>query len=397
MKNVSETDMDKNKIISLRMERQYLSRKAGETEYLKLYRDTQPGQNVYWHGFGQPPTLSFRADFDDLAYNGERQYHRQLIKGRFSGGNLGWIIPEDLELFASLYKKPLTEMSAIQRRVLETIEQLGPITIQQIKEETGLLVKEITPALHRLQEAFLVYEDQYDGEWDRGWYRFQEMFPDCNTEKYSCHEALKIVLKRFAFRHVVFDTAMAKSFYRLPEKKIRAAAEELTAEGCFVKVRREMPAWHIQEACAKESKEASAGHTQEACAKGSKRASPEKAEAYMLREDEELLRKYQPSEMHFIYALHRNDFLVKSNEPVLREKFRPLFENLEYDHELLHFLLIDGEFHGACVGHFRNGPYDLNDVICDLPDAAERKAEIIEAIGAVNNGQTPQRFLGQPV
>jgi hypothetical protein len=34
------------------------------------------------------------------------------------------------------------------------------LTIQQIKEDTGLLVKEITPVLHRLQEAFLVYEDQ---------------------------------------------------------------------------------------------------------------------------------------------------------------------------------------------------------------------------------------------
>ena len=40
-----------------------------------------------------------------------------------------------------------------------------------------MLVKEITPVLHRLQEAFLVYEDQYDGEWDRSWYRFEEMFP----------------------------------------------------------------------------------------------------------------------------------------------------------------------------------------------------------------------------
>ena len=50
--------------------------------------------------------------------------------------------------------------------------------MKQLKEESGLLVKEITPALHRLQEAFLIYEDQYDGEWDRGWYRFGEFFSD---------------------------------------------------------------------------------------------------------------------------------------------------------------------------------------------------------------------------
>lgn len=57
------------KIRALRMERQHLLTPASEIEYDALYRDLQPGQNVYWNGFGQPPTLSFRADFDDLAYN----------------------------------------------------------------------------------------------------------------------------------------------------------------------------------------------------------------------------------------------------------------------------------------------------------------------------------------
>ena len=102
--------MDSKKIISLRMERQFLlDKKADEKEYITLYRDTQPGQNMYWHGFGQPPVLSFRADFDDIEYNRQRQLKRRLIKGRFCGGNLGWIMAEDLEIFASLYRKPLTK------------------------------------------------------------------------------------------------------------------------------------------------------------------------------------------------------------------------------------------------------------------------------------------------
>lgn len=165
------------KIRALRMERQHLLTPANETEYDALYHDLQPGQNVYWNGFGQPPTLSFRADFDDLAYNKSRQFRRELIKGRFAGGNLGWILPEDLELFAALYRKPLKNATMTQQMLLERIEMSGPYTIGQLKEESGLLVKEITPALHRLQEAFLIYEDQYDGEWDRGWYRFGEFFP----------------------------------------------------------------------------------------------------------------------------------------------------------------------------------------------------------------------------
>ena len=343
------------KIISLRMERQCFINKADEDEYIKLYRDTQPGQNVYWNGFGQPPTLSFRANFDDIEFNRDRQLKRKLIKGRFSGGNLGWIVPEDVELFIALYRKPLLKPTEIQLRVLELIEREGPLNIRQIKEETSLLVKEITPALHRLQEAFLIYEDQYDGEWDRGWYKFREIFPDVNTEKYTRLEALKTVLQRFSYRLVWFDTAMAKSFYKLPEKEIKLAAGELVAEGVLV----------------------------------------ESDSGYMLKNDAELLANYEPKELDFVYAIHRNDFIYKAHEHVLKEMPKKLTDGLEYDHDPLQYLLIDGEFHGASVGHFRNGPYDLNDIVCDLPDAESRKNEIVDAIRIVNYGKTPSRFMGK--
>lgn len=344
-------------MISLRMERQCLINKADKAEYIKLYRDMQPGQNVYWDGFGDPPSLSFRAGFDDIEFNRDRQLKRRLIKGRFAGGNLGWIEPSDVELFMALYRKPLTKPTPEQQHVLELIETAGPFNIQQIKEETGLLVKQITPILHRLQEAFLVYEDQYDGEWDRGWYRFDEMFPEIKTERYTRPEALKIVLQRFAYRIVWFDIAMAKSFYRLPEKEIKPAVSELVQEGVLV-------------------------------ASGS---------GYMLKSDAELLTSYEPKTMRFVYAIHRNDFLYKAHEHILKEMTTKLTEGLAYDHEPLQYLLIDGEFHGASVGHFRYGPYDLNDIVCDLPNAQDRIDEIIEAIRAVNFGKEPACFMGNPL
>lgn len=346
--------MDKKALTALRMERQFLAQRANEEEYLALYRDLQPGLNVYWNGFGQPPELSFRADFDDKEFNRERQEVRELVKLRLAGGNLGWIVEEDIELFAALYRKPL-KPDANAEQILNLIHQLGPLNIQQIKEETGLLVKAITPALHKLQEAFLLYEDQYDGEWDRSWCRFEEMFPECDLEKYTRHEALKIVLQRFAYRHVLFDAEMAKSFYKLPTKEIKTAIAELVSEGVLT----------------------------------------ECAEGYLLKEDEKALNTYIPQPMRFVHAVHRNDFLYKSNEHVLKEKFKALYENLEYDHEPLQYLLIDGEFHGASVGHFRNGPYDLNDVVCDLPDAEERRDEILNAVQAVNFGKRPVRFQGK--
>lgn len=343
------------KIISLRMQRQHLTEKADREQYIRLYRDSQPGQNVYWNGFGQPPSLTFRADFDDIEFNRKRQLERHLVKGRFAGGNIGWIVPEDMELFAALYCRPLKAPSRIQLEILELIRRSGPFNIQQLKEETGLLVKEITPALHRLQEAFLIYEDQYDGQWDRGWYRFEELFPNTDIQKYTRTEALKVILQRFAYRIVWFDAAMAKSFYRLAEKEIALAACELEKENIFV---------------------------------------PYEG-GYMLKADLELINSMQIVTLRSVYAVHRNDFLYKANEHILRQWIKPLVQALEYDHEPLQYLLIDGEFHGAVVGRFRNGPYELNDIVCDLPCACERKEEIIEAAREVNFGRTPLRFMGQ--
>lgn len=344
----------KEKIKYLRMERQCLIDQADEAEYIKLYRDTAPGQNVYWNGFGQPPTLSFRAGFDDIEFNRERQRSRKLVKGRFAGGNLGWIEPEEMELFACLYKKPLNRATDAQLRILELIKREGPLNIQQMKEDTGLLVKEITPALHRLQEAFLIYEDQYDGEWDRGWYTFGEMFPGVDTEKYLRSDALKIVLKRFAYRLVWFDTAMAKAFYKLPEKDIKTAVGELAEEGILTAL----------------------------------------DGGFVLSEDLSLIESCDNALPPSVFAVHRNDFLYKANEHYCKELIKPLCEGLPYDHEPLQYLLIDGEFHGACVGHFRNGPYDLNDIVCDLTDAQSRKEEIVNAVKAVNFGKMPRRFMG---
>ena len=282
------------KYIALRMERQHLLTPANETEYDALYRDLQPGQNVYWNGFGQPPTLSFRADFDDLAYNKSRQFRRELIKGRFAGGNLGWILPEDLELFAALYRKPLKNATMTQQMLLERIEMSGPYTIGQLKEESGLLVKEITPA-------------------------------------------------------------MAKSFYKLPEKEIKLAIAGLVSEDVLV----------------------------------------ESDGGYLLKEDAETLKTYTAPEFHSVYALHRNDPLYKAFEPALKSLAKSLTEGLPYDCDPLQYLLIDGVFHGAVVGHFRNGPYDLNDVRIDDASLLSRKEEIIAAVQTVNFGALPQRFMGK--
>lgn len=345
--------MTDREMAGLRLERQHLLRPADETAYEALYRDLQPGLNVYWCGFGQPPTLSFRAAFDDLSYNRERQRRRELLKGRFQGGNLGWVDRRDWELYAGLYRKPLERFSDRQWAVLEQLEREGPLNIQLIKEATGMLVKEITPVLHRLQEAFLVYEDQYDGEWDRSWYRFEEMFPETDPERVDRGEALIRLMKRFAYRSVKFTPAMAKSFFRRPIKEIREALKTLTDDGTLV---------------------------------------PD-GEGLVLREDAERLPAQKPEVPRRIYALHRNDFLVKCEEERLRETYRhPTYDSLQY-------LLIDGVLAGVVWGHFKNGPYVLEDVHVDLPEEEKRsrREEIIAAVYEVNDREKSPlpRFEGK--
>ena len=339
-----------NKITALQMERQFLARKANETEYTALYRDTQPGQNVYWNGFGDPPSLTYRADFDDIEFNRARQRNRELVKGRFSGGNLGWVDKKDLELYAAVFMKPLDKPTPRQTALLELIER-EPLTIHQMKEETGMLVKEITPALHRLQEAFLIYEDQFDGEWDRGWHKFSDMHPDVDPEKYSRHEALKLLLQRFAYRHVAFDAKMAKSFFKLPEKDIKKAVVDLIESGILV----------------------------------------EFENGYILRTDHDLLETFAPAPLKFVYAMHRNDFLVKSNEHWLKEKYTHSYP------DTLYYLLIDGVFCGAVVGKFRYTP-EIEDIILDISKdgAVARKDEILQAVRYLCGASSGiKRFQGE--
>lgn len=347
------------KIVALRMQRQHLIMPVDKTDYDELYREMEPGLNLYWHGFGQPPELTFRADFDDVAYNRERLSRRVLIKGRFCGGNLGWIDEKDLPLFAALYRKPIVGfMNDVQQTIMTLIERMGPLNIQQIKEETGYLVKVITPALHRLQEAFLLYEDQFDGEWDRAWYRFEEMFPEVNLDRYTRAQALEIVLQRFARRMVWFDTKMAKSFYKLPAKEIRSACANLVERGVLTAMEG----------------------------------------GFLLTDDLPVLEGIaEDAPLPPVLAMHRNDFLVRACEHELKERFKPLYEKLSYDHDPQYYVLVNGEFRALSVGHFRYGPYEIHDIVCDSADLWEYKEEICAAVLRENEGSVIQRFMGQPL
>ena len=179
------------------------------------------------------------------------------------------------------------------------------------------------------------------------------MFPDVDLAKYTRIGALQILLKRLAYRHAAFDLKMAKSFYKLPEKAIKAAVDALVADGTL---------------------------TETDC-------------GYMLPDDITLLQSYEAKPPKFVYAMHRNDFLVKSNEHWLKEKFTHSYP------DTLYYMLIDGEFRGAVAGKFRYTP-EVEDVILDLSDdeAAARKDEILQAVYALCGANNKiKRYKGEEI
>lgn len=349
--------MNMESVIALRMQRQCLSKPAQtHEEYEALFRRMQPVPPVFFSCPGDPPTLVHRAAFDDRLHNDNLRASRAIVKGRFQGGTVGYVYADELELYVGAYRKDIDRLTARQQRIFDLLLSTGPLTCAQIKQETGLLVKEIMPDLHKLQEAFLVYEDQPDGDWERGWYVFEREWDGVDIHRYSRVGAIKEILRRFLYLNVFAALASMKSWFRLPGKDISAALMELVQAGEVVM--------------------AVVGGEQ----------------GWMLPADCELVESGNvPAIKPSVFVLHRSDFLVKSQEYLLKERFPST--------DVLQYILIDGQFQGVVLGHWRQGPHDVEDVIVALPDQekTDRKREILDAVAQVYDRTLIQSYCGDTV
>lgn len=327
--------ISKHQFLSLRFERQFFLHPADKVNYDALFRDVSPVNTIGWCEPGRPPTMPPHADFDDDEYNFTLRADRKIVKGHF-GGRVGYVAADDLPLFSCLYRRPIERLSPAQHELFEIIRTEGPLNIGSIKEITGLQVKNITPVLRRLQEAFLLFEDQADNEGDRAWYIFEEEFPGIDLEAYSKQNALTVLLPHFARRAVFFTTETAKCFYAQPLKDIQAALDTLMLAGTL----------------AVSSLDGMCG--------------------YILSEDAAPLTADTLSPVpSSVIAVQRNDFIARCAGYVTGSGW-----------ETLYYLLIDGDIRGAVCGRFRFGPHDIEDIKLDLPadECAKRKNEILDAV-----------------
>lgn len=350
-------------IQALRLSRQFLDHPANEAEYCALFRQLSPVFTPYWCCPGDPPRLVFRAGFDEVAFISGLRARREVVKGRFQNGGIAYVFAEELELFASVYRKDPNRLSYDEMQLLDLLEHEGPMNIHLMKESTGLLTKQITPLLHRLQEKFLVFEDQTDCEGDRAWYLFSSEWPGLDCGRYSKEEGIRELIVRFIRANVWAGAEMIRSYYRLPVKEIKSALHSLADSGIL-----------LEQELSTEDDEGLTG--------------------YILSEDKTIVSEdLVPSKS--VFVLHRNDFLVKSNEHWLKTKFQ------SEDYDILQYILLDGVFQGVVLGHFKNGPFIIEDIKLNLPagTAMARRSEIIAAVGLVNDpvASPVRRFMGEPL
>ena len=331
-------------ILAERLRRQRLTEplKAPDA-YTELFERLQPVSPTHNTEPGSPPSLAYRTTFEDWKLTDGMRAKRAVVKGRFLGGRIGYVLAKDLALYATAFRRPLATMNETQHTVYDRVIYLGPLTPRQIKAETGLLIKKIMPAFHRLQEAFLVYEDQVDGDWGRDWYEFAAEWPEIDLEAPWAPAAAE-VLGRFLKAHVFATLEQLKDWSRFTSKALADVVNEMERAG-----------------------------------KIAPRTADALGEGWISAEDTDLRPGDVPAS---VFMLHKSDILVRAHASELKRRFG--------DREILQYLLIDGRFQGAVVGHWRIGPHDVDDIVVEAP-AADRTNRRREIVGAVSQRYHPPR------
>jgi|RhiMetdeSRZDD1v2_1073273.scaffolds.fasta_scaffold104280_3 Winged helix DNA-binding domain len=314
-------------------------------QYQALFALLQPVAPIYFSYPGTPPRLVHRTAFDDGVEAERLRAVRTIVKGRFLGGTVGYVLAQDLELYARAFRRPLARLNVMQRTVLEAVQTMGGLTPDQIKEETGLRKKEIMPALRRLQEAFFVYEDQVTTNWDRPWYDFEAEWPDVDLEGAPWEVAAVQVLLRFLRGHVFATLEQMQDWSRWPARALQRLVGAMEKDGVLVPT--------VVDGL---------------------------GEGWIGAEQSEMHDKTAPPS---VLMLHKADVLVRSHGRMLQRQFGTA--------EVLQYLLIDGAFKGAVLGHWRIGPHDVEDIVVALP-AAQRQQRQEEILHAVAQQYHPPRY-----
>ena len=242
--------------------------------------------------------------------------------------------------------------------MLEFLQKEGPHSVAQIKKKTGLLVKHITPLLHKLASRFLVAEDQFENGWSTLWYPFEQLYPDQDVRKYTKEQAIAELLRRQAYMFGKVTTDSARSLYGFTVKDIKLGANYLLDERVFVEER------------------------------------DSDGDCLVLTDDLDRL-KTPTENPHGVIIFNRSDPLVRANEAFLKGRYTLSGS------EVMYYVNVDGVFCGAVMGKFNFTGNEHRDLILELPyeEAQERREEILGALYKIINPLTSPLlgFMGEEI
>ncbi len=339
--------MTLDQITYLRLQRQGFIEPVTADGYEALFRAMSPVPTKFWIEPGTAPEIEHRCDFNDRDANDFARRMRAIVKGRFQGGNVGYVYQDELPLFAAAYKKPIKALTEVEEIILRLLKTEGPMNLGMMKEITGILNKDLSKGAQHLQKAFMLFEDQVDKDNDRAWFLLEDEFDEMDFSHWSQESAISEVIRRYLHLNVTGDLEGVKSFTKFTNKEIKTAFEVMMTKGDIIEVIIEgMP-------------------------------------MMMLTWDKPAAEHISGTIPDKIYLLDNNDYLVKSMNLKLKKQFdKSAYKTLAY-------ICIKGVIVGRLLGYFRFGPDDLEDVELNLMDELKEayRDRILEVIEDTYEGE----------
>ncbi len=278
---------------------------------------------------GTPPQLAPRVTFDDLPASEDLRRRGAIVKGRFAGGMIAYVVAEDLPVYAAAYRRPADRLSPEARAVLELIESEGPTVRSDLKALLEMPGRRLSAALIELQRAFLLTELQYETEWDNAWTLLADEHPAVAAAALAREEAIDEVLAR-ALEVLAFATT-----------------ERLVDRGGF----------GVAATRASLARLAAAGRAEAAAIDGV-------GDAWLAPGAAAAAARAGAGE-RFEAVLDPQDALVLAHRRELARRYGRS--------GVLAYVVVDGRFAGAAFGRWGINPFDVDDVRLDAPYDAQRE------------------------
>lgn len=323
-------------VLTARAKRHHLTpstRGSSDSDYLRILAQLAPFRPPANEFPGTPALLHDRhedsAGATAMTVAERVRRNRHVFKARFGGGRVAYVPTSELPLFIAAYRKE-RDLTLEAQAVLATLEHEGPLHKPDIAELSGVKGRELSKQLQILQEAFLVYEEQLETEWDNPWYHLEREQGDWLENLPDRGEARREVLRRFTRSYVATTVDEAKAWSGFPKREVAGYLEELVATEHLAKTHVE--GW---------------------------------GERYVVTDLDDS--EFEAEQT--IAILDPGDPLVVTQAQRLKEAFPGL--------PVLKYIFIDDRIKGLATGRWGINPYDVDDVI--VPEE-ERGGQVREEI-----------------